>query len=106
MEDIEKKITEWATKALENDARYIDESGSICGIVTTDYMNDPRCMLQIGYSLCHGKPIFLLVKKGMELPPKLTQAADGIYFWEKQDDLRAGAEWLVARMRETDKEKN
>ena len=88
----EKQFQEWLDSNKEAGER-IKESAVYAGMVTDNFLKNPRCALQLGYAILMDKPIILMVDKDTKISASLTKIAKVIerVDFTNQDDLaRAG----------------
>ena len=74
---------EWLKKAAAASFAKINSSTYFLSLYSKDYGQDPGCVLQIGYAIITGKPIYLLVERGEEISPGLRRIASGIEYWDR-----------------------
>ena len=63
----------------------IQSSNVYAGMVTSNFLDDPDCALQLGYAILMDKPIILLVDKGVKIPKALVKVADVIQHVDLKD---------------------
>ena len=79
------EIDEWLKKVNEADGKRIRESSMFMGVVSKNFVDDPRCAFQIGLAILLNKPIGLLVVDGQEIPEPLRKIAAAIEVCDTDD---------------------
>ena len=84
-------------KFVEGTAKQMGDSAMCLSLFTEDYKKGIDSMLQFSIAIMLDKPLFLLVKKGTVIPPKVQKIADGIEFFEDTPvDIDRAARKLLA----------
>src|SRR5689334_21691899 len=86
----------WLNDAAKRNLPNIDASATFLTLYTKNYSSDPLSALQFGYAVMKGKPIFLLVELGQELPDTVRAIAKGIEYFQK--DVEGSLEKATQRL--------
>lgn len=88
----DKEFQDWLSRAAKGSGEKLAESAMYAGIVTTDFMKDPLCALQLGLAILMDKPIILIADKAVKIPESLVKIAkviERVDMNDKQDSSRA-----------------
>ncbi len=94
-----KEFDKWLEETARRNLPNVEASRIFLPLYTKSYAKDPQCALQFGYAVLMGKPIFLLVEKGQEIPDTVKAVAKGIEYFVKED--RGSLEAATNRMLHT-----
>lgn len=83
---MDKQTRKWLDIVAKASLKGIDDSDNFMGIYTAKYVNDPVCLMQLGYAIVTNKPIFLIAEEGVHIPDRLRAVAEGIEVFKKGDD--------------------
>lgn len=84
----EQEVRELAKKVVDYSKPPMEDSENFCSIVTDNYLKNPLCATQFGMAVFMDKPIILMVKTGTKLPKHIEKVADGIVYFQDENDLR------------------
>jgi len=85
-------------KAVKRNAEKISESDVFLSLVTSKYVEDPYCAMQLGLAILMEKPIYLLVKDGTHIPNHLFKIADKIEHFN-DDTLKSATDKLFKNLK-------
>jgi len=74
--------------AYQRNYRLIEGSQAFLSLFNKKMAEDPIPAMQLGIAILLEKPIYLLVKKGDEIPSKMRKLADRIEYYESEEDLK------------------
>lgn len=71
------------------------------GLCSDNYIEDPVTLIQFSLGLLMGKPLFLLIAKGVKLPKNLIRILDGYEFYVPDDEysFKEASEKLMAKVK-------
>lgn len=69
------EFSTWLKKASDGSLGKMQGSSLYAGVVTSNFLKDPLCVLQLGYAIVLDKPIILIVDKRMWIPESLLKVA-------------------------------
>lgn len=95
------ELDAWLDEASKNSLPKMQQSGTYMGVVTSDFLKDPLCALQLGYAMILDKPIVLIADKNLKIPASLTKIAKVIERVDinNKNDMKRATESIVSMLR-------
>jgi hypothetical protein len=75
-----------APQNLEELKTVLDNSAIFLTIFSKDYLNEPACVMQFGLAVLLDKPVYLLARKGTDIPENVRKIARKIVEFDDETD--------------------
>jgi hypothetical protein len=89
----------WDQIALDRLHATLDDSHVFLALFTDAWRQDPTCLLQLGYAIMLGKPLYFAVPMDAVLPRGIARLADGIERYAGPEDYSLAVQRLLALAR-------
>lgn len=94
MDDLER-----LKNIAQTSSQQIADSTVFLGICSENYIKDSVCLIQLSLSILMGKPLFLLIQKGVKVSKTLIRALRGYEFYEggNEQSFKQASEKLMSK---------
>lgn len=81
----------------------LEKSRTLWCLYTPDYRKDRLALLELGYAVAHGMPVYVLSPYDVEIPNTLLRLAEAVETFSPDipDSLEAATHRLASHMRQT-----
>lgn len=100
MDSVPAEADEQLKKAAEVNFKQVKSSSVFLSILTPDYVDEPIAMMQLGMAVMLDKPLFLMVKKGTEVPETLRLIARKLVEFTDPESLKGAMVELLKDVKE------